>query len=176
MMITRKLFLAVLLISTAFTFSGCKKDKNNGNFTVRMTDAPGPYQQVNVQILQVNVHLENTSNNDGWHSLPTNSGVYDLLALQNGIDTTIVNTSMIPSGDVTQMRLLLGSQNTVMVDSIIHPLKVPSGSQSGIKLNGNIEVVSNATTSVLIDFDANQSVVLQGNGDYHLKPVIKVVE
>lgn len=155
--------------------SGCKKDKQNGNIRISMTDAPGPYQQVNVQVMQVSVRLENSSAN-GWQLLPTNSGVYDLLRLQNGIDTTIVNTSVLPAGEITEMRLILGSNNTVMVDSVIHPLIVPGGQQSGIKLKGNIEVAPSNVTSVLIDFDANKSVVLHGNGEYHLKPVIEVVE
>lgn len=151
---------------------GCKKEETEGRIMVRLTDAPAAYQQVNVEILKVRVHMSNGS----WTDLPTNSGVYNLLSLQNGIDTTIVNTTQLPAGDITQMRLVLGSNNTLMADSVTYPLTVPSGSESGIKLVGGLSIPGNSTLNVLIDFDANQSIVQGGNGDYQLKPVIKVVQ
>lgn len=170
--------IAFALAGTISLFSACKKDDQarHGNITVRMIDAPGDYQQVNVEITKVRVHLEPASGNEGWVDLPTTAGVYDLLKLQNGIDTTIVNTSQLPAGRITQMRLLLGSNNTIMIDSVIHPMTVPSGTTSGIKLVGGLDLDPNQTLDVLIDFDAAQSVVESGNGKFHLKPVIKVVQ
>lgn len=150
--------------------SGCRKDDNNGNIMVRLTDAPAAYQQVNVEILKVRVHMSNGS----WTDLPTNSGIYNLLALQNGVDTTIVNTTQLPAGNITQMRLLLGTHNTVMIDNVVHDLDVPSGTETGIKLVGNIAIPGNATINVLLDFDAAESVIDEGSGAYHLKPVVKV--
>jgi hypothetical protein len=165
------------LIAGSLFFASCKKDKDmNGNMSVQLTDAPGNYQQVNVEILKVRVNVDAASGNSGWYDLPTNSGIYNLLALQNGLDTTIVNTAQIPAGNVQQMRLVLGTHNTIMVDSIVQPLDVPSGSESGIKLVGGISVPGNSNVTVLLDFDANQSIVDGGNGNYHLKPVVQVVQ
>jgi hypothetical protein len=160
-----------LIVMSGLLFSACSKDDAKGNIMVRMTDAPGDYQQVNVDIVQVSVHMSK----GGWTDLPTKAGVYNLLTLQNGIDTTIVNTTSLPAGDITQMRLLLGSNNTVMVDSIVYPMDVPSGSQSGVKLTGDITVPGGSDINVLLDFDAKESVVKGGNDEYHLKPSIKVV-
>jgi hypothetical protein len=168
---------AMMALCGLILFGGCKKDEmENGNIFVRMTDAPAAYQQVNVDIVKVQVHHVDGSGNGAWIDLPTNAGIYNLLALQNGIDTTIVHTTQLGAGKITQMRLLLGSNNTLMVDSVIHPMKVPSGSQSGIKLVGELNVVPNQTLNVLIDFVADESVVESGNGKYHLKPVVKVVQ
>jgi hypothetical protein len=163
--------MALMALGSLFIM-GCKKEETEGRIMVRLTDAPAAYQQVNVEILKVRVHMSNGS----WTDLPTNSGVYNLLSLQNGIDTTIVNTTQLPAGDITQMRLVLGSNNTLMADSVTYPLTVPSGSESGIKLVGGLSIPGNSTLNVLIDFDANQSIVQGGNGDYQLKPVIKVVQ
>lgn len=170
--------VAIALAGTISLFSACKKDEQtrHGNITVRMTDAPGDYQQVNVEITKVKVHLEPASGVASWVDLPSTAGVYDLLKLQNGIDTTLVNTSQLAEGRITQMRLMLGSNNTIMIDSTIYPMTVPSGSQSGIKLVGGLDVDPNQTLNVLIDFDAAQSVVEAGSGKYQLKPVIKVVQ
>lgn len=138
--------------------------------TVKMKDAPGDFQQVNVEVLQVEVHHAN----QGWVSLPTNQGVYDLLTLQNDVTTVLVNQGTLPAGHIDQFRLVLGANNTVMVDSLIFPLATPSAQQSGLKINVNSDFAPNHTYEMLIDFDAAQSIVQQGNGSYLLKPVIGV--
>lgn len=101
--------------------------------------------------------------------------MYDLLTLQNGIDTNMVQLTQLSAGKITQMRLVLGSNNSVMVNNVLYPMTVPSGSETGIKIPGPISVVANATTQVIIDFDASKSVNEQGNNEYQLKPVIQVL-
>ena len=68
--------------------------------------------------------------------------------------------------------MILGSQNTVMVDSVIHPLELSSQDESGLKLNVNQTLVPGGVYNLVIDFDASQSIVLEGNGSYRLKPVL----
>jgi len=171
----KKYLLITSLVSVAFFSCHKKEEEGNGNIMIQLTDAPAGYQQVNVDIQQVQVHLVPASGNGQWISLPTQSGVYDLLALQNGIDTSIVNTTQLPTGKITQMRLILGTNNSVMDNNVVYPLVVPSGSETGIKIPGPIPVLINHTLSVLLDFDASKSVVQQGNGDYQLKPVIEAL-
>lgn len=161
---------AVLLLAA------CDKDeRGESNIMIRLTDAPAAYQQVNVDIQKVRAHVVDNNGNGTWHDLNTNAGIYDLLTLQNGIDTTLADFTAIPAGSISQMRLVLGPNNTVMADSVMHSLKVPSGEQSGVKLNGNIQANANQTLVILLDFDAHESVVEGGNGEFHLKPVIKVM-
>ena len=170
------LILGVALCAILFCNS-CEKDKPEYGFiVVNLTDAPAAYQQVNVDIQAVEVHVVPTSGNAQWITLPTQSGIYDLLKLQNGIDSTIVTTNQLPAGKITQMRLILGSNNSVVDNSnVTYPLTVPSGSQSGIKIPGPITVNANTTVQVLLDFDASKSVIQQGNQDYQLKPVIQTL-
>jgi hypothetical protein len=175
---TKNLALIITGFACATLLLSCKKDGNStgqGGITIRLTDAPANYQQVNVDIQKVSVHLVPNSGKADWIDLNTKSGVYDLLKLQNGIDTAIVDTTKLAAGKITQMRLILGSNNTVMADSVLHNLTVPSGSKTGIKLIGHVIIDPNKTVSVLIDFDAYESIVLNGNGKYHLKPTIKVL-
>ncbi|HXU27161.1 MAG TPA: DUF4382 domain-containing protein [Bacteroidia bacterium] len=175
---TKNIVLAFAGIALSITlFNACKKDTTttgappaNGSMAVRLTDAPGNFQQVNVDIQQVSVHMSGGS----WIDLPTHTGIYNLLVLQNGIDTSLVNTTVLPAGKITQMRLILGTHNTVMVDSVVYPLTVPSGSQTGIKLIGNETVNPNQLLIVKLDFDANASVVASGT-TYQLKPTVKVI-
>lgn len=159
-----------LLAFAAVAVLGCRKVGSTGQMTVKMTDAPGDFEQVNVDIREVQVQVEG----HGWVNLPTNQGVYDLLTLQNDITTILVNEGELPAGHVNQFRLVLGSSNTVKVDGLYFPLATPGAQQSGLKININADVAPNETYELLIDFDAGESIVEEGNGGYSLKPVIKL--
>jgi hypothetical protein len=177
------LILTTVTVSTLFLLQACKKDTISGTTStgtgaikIDLTDAPGNYLEVNVDIKRVRIHVaDDTSSNDGWMDLPTNAGIYNLLDLQNGIDTTVVDSTLIPGGKVSQIRFILGPHNSVMTtDSVVHDLKVPSGEQSGLKINVHKTIPAGQTLHVLLDFDADKSIHQKGNGDYMLKPVIKV--
>lgn len=174
----KKLFalLSIIVVATIFMVSSCKKnDGAPGKIEIILIDTAGPYQEVNVEILKVSVHMVPNNGNASWIDLPTNSGIYDLLKLQNGIDTTLVDPTPLTSGKITQMRLLLGNNNTVKVNNVTYVLTVPSGKETGIKIIGQIVVNPNQTLSVILDFDANASIVYTGNNNYQLKPTIKVL-
>ncbi|HZF99878.1 MAG TPA: DUF4382 domain-containing protein, partial [Chitinophagales bacterium] len=64
------------------------------------------------------------------------------------------------------------SNNTIMVDSVIYPLEVPSGYTSGLKINVHQVITGGTSYTLLLDFDAGHSIVETGNGEYKLKPVI----
>ena len=55
-------------------------------------------------------------------------------------------------------------------------MDTPSAQQSGLKINLNKILVQDSLNDVLLDFDANESVVEKGNGGYSLKPVVRVFE
>lgn len=164
-------FVALVSVGMLGVFAGCKKEEGKSRMTVKMVDAPGDFQQVNVEVLQVQVNVSG----DGWVALPTNAGIYDLLTLQNDVSATLVNTGEFPAGRLNQLRLILGDENTVMVDSTYYPLATPSAQQSGLKINLKSDFAPNQAYQVLLDFDAQNSIVTQGNGSYSLKPVIKVL-
>ena len=101
----------------------------------------------------------------------TNAGLYDLLSFQNGIDTLIA-TSPVPADTLHQVRFVLGSNNYVVENGTQYPLFIPSGSQSGLKVN--LSRVMDATLQTLvIDFDAAASIHKVGNR-YFLRPVLIV--
>lgn len=158
------------LIGSIGLFGCDKKEEGASRLTVKMIDAPGDYQQVNVEVLQVKVNHETA----GWIDLPTVAGVYDLLTLQNDVSVTLVDVGNLPAGKINQLRLVLGSNNTIMVDSLVYPLSTPSAQMSGLKINLNHQFFPNQLYQLVLDFEAGTSIVEQGNGEYSLKPVIKV--
>ena len=151
--------------------AGCSKDairNESSRLTFLLTDAPGIFEEVNIDIVAVKIIL-----NDSLAELNARTGVYNLLDFVNGHDTVLVNEE-IPNGKLSQVRLILGDNNSVKVDSIVYDLKTPSAQQSGLKLNVHQEFLSGITYSYIIDFDAGKSIVITGNEKYILKPVIRV--
>lgn len=159
---------AVLLVSVLFLSIACQDDEK-GRIIIRLTDSPGDYEKVNVDIQDIQIN-----GNNGWQSLPNvNTGVYNLLDLTDGRETVL--TSAEYSGKINQIRLVLGDSNSVVIDSVEYPMETPSAQQSGLKLLLNKELTTGITYAILLDFEAAKSVVKTGNEKFILKPVIKVV-
>lgn len=168
--------ISVILLSALsilFTTS-CNKDSTNSNSNTakvafHLTDAPGDFEAVYIDVQSVMVGTETK----GWIEIPiSRKGVYNLLDFRNGLDTLLCQIDL-PVGRVNQIRMVLGSNNSVQVDGVIYPLKTPSAMQSGLKFNVQYDLLANASYNIWIDFDAARSIVENGNGDYSLKPVIR---
>ncbi len=180
-----QLFLLTLLFAGGFI--ACSSDDDSvdesvgtARVSVELTDAPGNYDEVWVEIVDVMVQLETESelagvDEEGWISLGNiKTGTYDLLTLTGGM-TELLADSEIPAGNLQQMRLVLGSGNEIVVDGVSYTLKTPSADQSGLKLNVNEELEAGQHYNFILDFDVAQSVVKTGDtGNYNLKPVIRV--
>ncbi len=163
------------IAATVMLITSCSKDDSDSKTTtlqVRLTDAPTAYEEVNVDIREVRVKFSDDSTNNGWVTLNTYPGIYNLLAYQNGVDTLLA-TGNFPVQVLKEIRFVLGSNNTIKEAGIVYPLTVPSGSESGLKLKINRSL--NATLeTIIIDFDAALSVHKDGTGDYKLRPVLKI--
>lgn len=153
----------------------CKEDGGNNNgdtsqLKIYLTDAPAEYDAVYIDVQSVEIH----SDADGWRTLNViNPGIYDLLKFNSGIDTLIIDEDIAPQ-TISQIRLILGDNNSVVVDGVIHDLETPSAETSGLKLNVHYTFEAGIAYELWMDFDAEQSIVEKGNGDYSLKPVIHV--
>lgn len=174
--------LAVVLIGMA-TVSCSDVNVNGANsnqshMNIRLTDAPGNYQEVNIDVQGVRIRYRPASGDTTqavgkWIDLPVDPMKVNLLDLTNGVDTLLASADLDP-GHYSELRLMLGSDNTVMVDSMMQNLKVPSGEQSGYKIKFQTDLKAGEEINVSIDFDASQSVHKAGNSGKHiLKPVLK---
>lgn len=167
----------ILLFSVFLSlFISCKKGSDSeatavpSPYYIRMTDAPAPYSAVNIDLIGVEL------NGDGSPvMLNVNPGIYNLLNFSNGIDTLIA-TGALTIKKVQQIRLILGPNNSVVSGGISYPLSTPSAQQSGLKLQVHQDLQAGVAYYVLLDFDAYQSIVDEGNGKFSLKPVIRTVE
>lgn len=107
---------------------------------------------------------------------------FNLLELRNGV-TAPLGEVEVPEGTYEQIRLIVAEDaSVVMKDGTTYDLKVPSGTETGIKvLTGGMKVDSETLTSITLDFAVDESFVVKGNPNspagikgFNFKPVIKL--
>jgi len=160
--------LAAGIAGLGISCSEEQQDDGMARLVISLTDAPGNFEEVNIDVVGVRVII-----NDTILTLNSAQGTINLLELTNGKHTILVDQP-VPAGLLSQVRLILGDNNSVKVDGMVHPLKTPSAQQSGLKFNVHRQFVPAFSYEYTIDFDAARSVVTTGNGKYNLKPVIRV--
>ena len=177
----RKTLLGFTLFTTIFlvTFTSCNKDSSStsgekARLQVALTDDPGDYDAVFIDLQDVRINYSSDTSN-GWVSLPNvRKGSYNLLELVNDKDTLLTDAYIQP-GRIEQIRLVLGSNNYVIVDGKKEMLTTPSAQQSGLKINIHQELNEGITYKLLLDFDVAKSIHQTDNGKYMLKPTIRAI-
>lgn len=160
---------------------------SNGSLRLALTDAPScGYDAVNVTIKSLRVHKSASAadNDAGWADMVlAPARRINLLNLTNGV---LEEMGQIPlsTGKYTQLRLVLADNDSLnpLANSVLPTggveaaLKTPSGQQSGVKANIDIDIAANRMADFVVDFNACKSVVSAGNsGQYLLKPVVSVI-
>lgn len=172
----------VLSACAAFLFASCSRldksetplDPNKARLQILLTDDPGNYQEVLIDIREIRIN-NSTDTVNGWQTLTgVSAGQYDLLKLVNDDDTVLANVDLTP-GRIEQIRLVLGPDNFVKIDNQLIRLETPSAQQSGLKLNIHHDVLGGILYVLTLDFDVARSIVKTGNGRYMLKPVIRTI-
>lgn len=171
-------FACIMLLAIVVISCSKSTDSANGGtakMNIYMTDAPGNYQAVWVNIQKVEVKSSTDTSDQSWTEIPLiTPGLYNLLDLRNGKDTLLGGVDL-PAGKIAQLRLILGDGNKVVLsDGTTVALNTPSAQESGLKLNIDANLTAGIPYELVLDFDAQRSVVKAGNsGNYNLKPVIR---
>lgn len=175
-------YLKIVCLSLPFVFLfSCQKKELIGSsnnqpatFTVKLVDAPVSYDKVLIDIQDVQIKASTDNSDTGWKSLTiSRKGVYNILDFKNGLDT-VLGTISLPAGMISQLRLVLGSNNQVVFNGIKSNMTTPSAQQSGLKLLINTTLLAGIDYVYWVDFDATKSIVHTGSNNFILKPVLKV--
>jgi len=171
-------------IVLAFLFGGCSGGSSDtssggggssvtssgdplGTLSIYLTDAPtDEVSSVNVYITGLTVKRSGAS----VERFSDDVGLIDLLTLRNS--TLLMAARNVPAGDYEFIRIELDQSRSNVIDistKKILPLKIPS---EEIKVLGGFSVAKGGATNVVLDFDADKSLVKLGNGNWLLKPVI----
>lgn len=174
----KKLLFIFSAVAIGATFTSCNDsddDNNNGtsgySYKVRMTDAPAPYDRVNIDLQSVIV----TDDNGVSTTLNTTAGIYNLLDYSNGLNVAIAEGNL-SSSNVQSIRLVLGNNNTVVENGVSYNLTTQSSEQNGLNITIDQDLQSNSQNELIIDFDAYASVVRSNATTFRLRPVIREVD
>ncbi len=194
--------LTSLILMFALVFSACEKNgvDSGSNLEVFLTDGPGEFDAVNIDIQKVEVkvdkseehkddddhgeadddddddHLTNIDGFGEWIDIGFDPKVIDVLTLRNGVETKLGEAD-IEKGTVRKIRITLGENNSVVKDGVTHDLKLinlnPNKNYFYIKLfNRHRERANRAGVRVWVDFDISKSII-ETNGHYFLKPFLR---
>jgi hypothetical protein len=140
-----------------------------GQLVVRLTDSPTDnLQSATVWISSVYL-MGGTDTLGNRYVITSTPQAYDLLTLANGV-TTQLGAGTIPVGEYTHMRLVVDSARVTLKSGLTFTdgtssklLHVPSGQQTGIKVNfvGRLDVVPGQTILV-VDFDVARNFIFMG--------------
>lgn len=169
-----KLKAGIILLAAMpiMVLTGCKKDaqQDAAKVNFNLTDAPGEFDALNIDVQGVMVHTQAS----GWVTIHSNMGVINILDYVNG-QTTLIASADLPEGSIDQIQLMLGTNNTVEVNGNTYSVTMPSQLQGGLTLSFNHQLHAGATYNYTIDFDAAQSVNINGTGSYQMQPVIRLI-
>ncbi len=148
--------------------------------TFSLTDAPVEDAK-HVYISVVGLQIAQSEGN--WITIPlATAEEIDLLQLQNGVTSLLASIGTLPSGTYGQTRLVLAEEapgRLIDQEGVEHDLVIPSGNESGLKIQTAFTKLDNVPLELTIDFDLRKSIKASGNGNkgkYILKPVLRLVD
>lgn len=170
----------VLILFALVFFLNCSDenasfDIEKASITVKLFDAPGDYEKVYVEIKDVLLLIiDDKTVPNCWLSLNAKAGVYDLLDLTGGVEALLVDNLKIPTGIVYEIRLLLGDNNSIVINGETFPLFTPNTLQTGLEIRVDQLLKSNLDYTFLLDFDVEKSILKTPTPGYIiLKPEIR---
>ncbi len=193
------LFTAIMAITASVIMTACNKNTSAETSTagkqelsLYLTDGPGLFDQVLIDIKSIKVLVDTSSDtrrhdttnwaragaNDQrrdssfvWETLNIKPGIYDILKLRNGADT-LMAASSIPKGSIRVIKIELGTNHSVVKDSVVYPVTLPANAPTYvlITLKGEeCEKFLPGKIRLWLDFDVQRSIVQDG-GRFLLKP------
>lgn len=195
---------SVLLASCGGSGGNTTETATTGTFSVGITDAPvDSAQMVLVEFTGVSVKPSDGEEENlplsgdsqtcqdllaGTDPAPTPEGestvrCIELKELQGTLSASLIDDELLNAGSYNWMRLDVNAERGVM-DSIIvlddggqESLYVPSGNETGLKLNSGFTVLAGGSHNFVIDFDLRKSINNpQGFADYKLIPSLRLID
>ena len=207
-----KLSMMILAITVLFATS-CQEttdfnETGSGKLVLKLTDAPFPVDLIDQALVTIDkieirsvldsddeseLNLQNQNQGSGTNEqimenhpfilLSEETQQFNLLSLTNGITSDLIQME-IGTGEYDMIRMHIVDAKIIMKDGQEFDLKIPSGTQSGLKIQIEPELVveDGVVNEVLLDFDVSKSFIVQGNINskagvkgFIFKPVIRAV-
>lgn len=185
-----KNFLRAFIIvgAIALTAAACDNSTTRPSATLTVTLKDSPFSDAKALVVtftEVSAH----ASGGGFVTVPFSGGVTsrtcDLKKLTTSQD--VLGTGGLAAGHYTQLRLIVSSATLYFANpstgaACAPSIAAPAGASAPVTipssqliLNREFDLISGTTTTILLDFDGDKSVIQQGNGTYQLTPVISIV-
>ena len=174
----------IFLILAVVAAAACTSPSGLGTLQIKFTDQAHNVSSLVLQISEIQIHKavgeassntvpgegleENETSIDNWITLSRTQGSIDLISVKDIKD--IFGESQLEPGLYTQVRLLIDSAQATVDGNLVN-VTVPSRT---LRFSRAFYVEANKTTSLIIDFDADKSLV-RANDKYILKPVAQML-
>ncbi|MBM4220080.1 MAG: DUF4382 domain-containing protein [Gammaproteobacteria bacterium] len=178
--------LVAAIVACATLLAGCSESGGSGGTTgslmLAIGDAPvDGATEVVIVFRAVELHHAGSTRRIEFDE----PRAIDLLAYQNGATVNLLDGVEVDAGSYQWMRLDVLAEQNLGDGSFIKfasgeqfPLFIPSGSQSGLKINRPFTVAAGGITRLVADFDLRKSIIeppgLEPN--YVLKPVLRLLD
>lgn len=186
--------LRVALLATgALVLAGCGgssggSSDDTGQVSFSMTDAPVD-DAAQVVIAMTEFELKPAEGEAFRVAVIPDEGqgyrALDLLAFTNGESALLIDGEEVPAGEYEWLRIYFEEEASFVMldDGGVYPLFIPSGAQTGYKLNSGFTVPVNDSVAYMLDFDLRKSLRLPPglggpNGEdrtYLLRPTVRIM-
>ena len=183
--------LSILILVITVAFLACEKIdytpvQSYGELIINITDDAFPIdliESAGITVFKVDIREQDVDEDSAFTTISEDTAYFDLMKLRNGIEAELLRVEL-PIGDYDLVRLYVSSADLTLVDGRTFDVKVPSGEQTGIKafVKPALKVRSSFSADLLLDFNLEESYVLQGNyktpagiKGFSFKPVIRIV-
>lgn len=167
-----------------------------GTASVSTALVDGPFRTSGGTVSAVNVTVAKVElvGTGGTQVLATFSPSKQINLLSYQTSALQFGSASVPAGQYQQLRLVLdnsaANNTSVVINGTTYPLTIPSATgqggfgnststdagdgagTSGIKVNVSLNAQAGQSYGYLIDFNAAESIVQTGNGNYMMKPVL----
>ncbi|MCF6181191.1 DUF4382 domain-containing protein [Lutibacter sp.] len=156
----------LLLVSLSCTTTDSTE---HGNLSLKLTDAPMPYNQfMEANVTIDKIEIGNSSNPNSFVTIMDSSTTYNMLDMINGITETLANAS-IPVGDYDTIRLYMSSSEMVTNNGESYSYDMSQNGMSGGSMMGASNmVINNENGSIDITLDHMLNVQLGSDNEYLL--------
>ena len=138
---------------------------------IRATDDPPPkdVSKILVTVSNVEVNIARGEAVTGWVTVIDEPATFDLVEIA-GVEELLGTADLTP-GRYNQVRLNV-DRVVVTLAGVDIPARVPSGK---LRIPGGFEAVAGEVTILTLDFDAGKSVVVTGQRNVLVKPVVRLL-
>lgn len=161
---------------------GCDKGDsfdNSARLRIKLTDAASlVIKEMYIDIREISLFVTDSTNNSGeWITLEYSGGEYNLLKLMNGKSVQLTDQYFPSNVKIEKMRIQFGNNNRIITnkDSLVQLQKAPEVAE-GLEIEvGEIELMPNVISYVMIDINAALSVI-ESNGNWFINPAARVFQ